>query len=351
VYLKNPTFRDKYFPSEAAEEYQHMLVYAGKKLPLVDKMITHIIPEEQPRWLKFQKGEIDILDLSKDKSASEILDSNNQLTASLQKKGMQILQIPSISTGYIVFNNTLDLFKNNLKLRQAMSLAFDGAGYNRLFHDNRAVLAHATVPPSLAGYQKDYVNPYRVYDVEKAKQYLAEAGYPGGKGLPEITLDISIGPIFRQKGEFFQKCMNQIGIKVTLAENIFPELTKKLSNKATMLHAISWSADYPDAENFFQLFYGHNELGIGIYFNHPLFNALYEKASSLADSPERTILYEQLNQIIGELVPAICLVHQQYTFIQQGWLKNFNYSDFHYGTEQYLDIDEDQKKILSTNLK
>ncbi|OJW69577.1 MAG: hypothetical protein BGO68_04885 [Candidatus Amoebophilus sp. 36-38] len=351
VYLKNPTFRDKRFPNEAAEEYKHMLAYADKKLPLVDKIIMHIIPEEQPRWLKFQKGEIDVLDLSKDKTATEVLDSNNQLITSLQKKGVQVLQIPSISTGYIVINNTLDLFKNNLKLRQAMSLAFDAAGYNKLFHENRAVLAQSTVPPGLAGYQTDYVNPYRVYDVEKAKRYLAKAGYPGGKGLPEITLDIATGTIFRQKGEFFQKCMNQIGIKVKLVENIFPELLKKLGNKATMLHTISWSADYPDAENFFQLFYGRNEPGLGIYFNNPAFNDLYEKASVMPDSPKRTMLYEQLDQMIGEQTPAICILHQKYTFIQQGWLKNYCYSDFHYGTEQYFDIDEGQKKALSTNLK
>lgn len=351
VYHKNPNFRDKFFPNEAAEEYQQMLAYAGKKLPFVDKVITHIITEEQPRWLKFNKGEIDILDLTRDNPNPEILDSNNQLLPSLQTKGVQLLQMQSISTSYIVFNNSLDLFKNNVRLRQAMAIAFDAVGYNKLFYQNKGIVAQSTVPPGLAGYQKDYVNPYSKYNIEKAKEYLVEAGYPGGKGLPEITLDIATGTNSRQKGEFFQKCMNQIGIKVKLIENIFPELLKKIANKSTMLHTISWSADYPDAEDFFHLFYGRNEPGLGIYFNDSGFNALYEKAAFMYDSPARTAIYERLNQKIAELVPAICVVHARYIFLQQGWVKNYCYSDFHYGTEQYFDIDLDKKVALSLNHK
>jgi ABC-type transport system substrate-binding protein len=350
VYHKNPNFRDKRFPNEAAEEYKHILAYAGKKLPLVDKIITHIIPEEQPRWLKFQKGQIDILDLTIDKTAATVLGSNNELIPSLQTKGMKLLQVPGISTTYLILNNSLELFRNNPKLRQAISMSLDLAGYNKLFYEGRALIAESTVPPGLAGYQKDYVNPYRVYDVKKAKQYLAEAGYPDGKGLPELTLDIPTGTTPRQKGEFFQKCLSKIGIKVKIIENIFPELIKKLGNKATMLHNMTWSADYPDAENFFHLFYGPNEPGIGAYFNDPTFNDLYEKASVMNDSPARTVLYERLNQIIAEQLPAICFIHPKNIFIQQGWVKNYCWSDFHYGTEQYFDVDMDQREALISKL-
>jgi len=350
VYHKNPNFRDEYFPKEAAEEYKHLLVaYAGKKLPFVDKIITHIINEEQPRWLKFKKGHLDFLDLTRDQTASTVLDSKNELVQSLHEKGMKIFQIPSISTSYIIFNNYLDLFKNNPKLRQAIAMSLDIEAYNKLFHEGRAIIAQSTVPPGLAGYQKNYVNPYQ-YNVEKAKQYLAEAGYPDGKGLPEITLDIPLGTTFRQKGEFFQKYMQKIGIKVKIIENIFPELLKKSFNKTTMLHTISWSATYPDAEIFFNLFYGPNEPGLGIHFNDPTFNALYEKTSLMNDTPARTALYEQMNQLLGEQVPSVFLVHHQNIFIQQGWLKNYCWSDFHYGTEKYFDIDMEQKAALSSKL-
>jgi len=260
VYHKNPTFRDKYFPSEAAQEYKHMLVDAGKKLPFVDKIVTHILSEEQPRWLKFKKGQVDIIDISRDNIALEVI-QDNKLIPALQKKGAQLFSALEIGTNFIVFNNAHPLFKDNLKLRQAMSMAFNGPKYNKLFYQGAAMLAQSILPPGLAGYRADYVNPYRTYNLGKAKQYLAEAGYPQGKGLPVLTLEVVTNSTARQKGEFFQKCMQAIGIKIKLVENIFPELVKKIQTEATMLHAITWTVEYPDAENFFQLLYGPKQPG------------------------------------------------------------------------------------------
>ena len=349
VYHKNPTFRDKRFPSEAADEYQHMLAYAGKKLPLVDKVITYILPEEHPRWLKFQKGQIDVISLAS--VALEVV-QNKELIPALKEKGMQLFQEPEVGTSYIVFNNGHPLFKDNLKLRQALSLAFDGQKYNELFHKGAAMLAQSILPPGLAGYRADYVNPYRAYDVEKAKQYLAEAGYPGGKGLPEITLDVTSTTDVRQRGEFFQKCMSKIGIKIKVVENIWPELVKKLQTKATMLHTIVWTAEYPDAENFFQLLYGAsaNQAAIGAYFDDPAFNARYEKAAAMPCSPARTALYERLNQMAAESVPMIYMVHRPTIALYQGWVKNYTLPDCICGIEQYFDIDLDQKQALLPKL-
>jgi ABC-type transport system substrate-binding protein len=86
--------------------------------------------------------------------------------------------------------------------------------------------------------------------------------------------------------------------------NTWPELVKKTQNKTTMLHVMSWGAQYPDAENFFQLFYAPGKpTGLGVYFNDEAFNALYQQAAAMPDSPARTALYEQLNQMLGERVP------------------------------------------------
>ncbi|WP_044282711.1 ABC transporter substrate-binding protein [Candidatus Amoebophilus asiaticus] len=343
VYRKNPTFRDKRFPSESIEEYKHMLAYAGKQLPFVDKIVTYILTEAQPKWLKFKKGDLDIIDITKDKIALDVV-RNGELIPDLKEKGINLYSVAELSTTYVVMNCANPLFKDNLKLRQAMALAFDKEGYNKLFHNNTAVVAQSTVPPGLAGYREDYINPYGIYDIEKAKQYLAEAGYPEGKGLPELTLDAGPDAELRLKGEFFQKCMAKIGVRIKVVGNIFPELIKKINNQATMLHSISWSADYPDAQNFFMLLYGpYQPGGIGSNLNDSAYDALYEKAVAMLDSPERTRLYEQLNEMIAEKTPFICTVHFPHTGLQHGWVKNYCWSNFHYGTEQYFDIDLEQK--------
>lgn len=351
IYCKNPNFRDKYFPSQGAEKYKFMQAYAGKKLPLVDKVIAYILPEEQTRWLKFKKGELDIIDISTDNAGLELI-TNKKLAPELIEKGVHLFQELDLATSFIVFNNLNPIFRDNLKLRQAMSMAFDAKQYDELFSHGVALLAQSIIPPGLAGYRDDYQNPYRVYNIEKAKAYLAEAGYPDGKGLPEITLDVAASTDARQKGEFFQQCMKKIGIHIKVVQNIFPELVKKINTKATMLHSISWKATYPDAENFLQLLYGSNELGIGCCFNDPEFNSLYEKAVAMPDSPARTKLYEQLNKIAAEKVPMIYLIHRPHTALYQGWVKNYANAICTSGTEeQYIDIELAEKSTLFPKLQ
>ena len=343
VYHKNPTFRDKRFPSEAAEEYQHMLDYAGQKLPFVDKIVTHILTEEQPRWLKFQRGQIDCMDISRDNIATEIIE-NRALIPSISAKGIRLFQVPTVSTGYFVINNAHPLFKNNPKLRQAMSLAFDRDRYNQLFHNGTVTIAQSAIPPGLAGYQASYKNPYCEYNVDKAKQYLAEAGYPNGTGLPIITLDTVSDTVGKQHAELFQQCMKVIGIQVNVVTNTWPELSKKKQKKTTKIHAMGWIGDYPDAESFLQLFYAPgNPTGLGVNFNDGKFNKICERAFAMPDSPARTALYEQLNQMLGELVPVIYTSHRPYFALYQSWVKNYCWTDFHYGTEQYFDVDRSRK--------
>jgi len=350
VYHKNPTFRDKRFPNEAAEVYQHLLADAGKKLPLVDKIITHILPEEQPRWLKFQQGTIDVVNVAGDNIALEVVRGDG-LTPQLQEKGIQLFLEPEQSTSFFMINNNHVLFKDNIQLRQALSIAFDRQRYNELFHNGTAVLAQSIVPPGLSGYQKDYINPYNTYDLVKAKQLLAAAGFPEGKGLPTIILDVNATTSYRQKGEFFQKCMERIGVTIKVVPNIFPELIKKINQKKTMMHALSWSSDYPDAENFLQLFYKSDQnVGVGANFNNAAYNTLYEQAASMQPSDARTALYEQLNRMVAEHVPAIYSVHQAHPVLYHGWIKNYLWSDCCYGTEQYLNIDLAQKQVLKAKL-
>ena len=95
------------------------------------------------------------------------------LLPALQKKGFQLFCEPEVNTIFFAMNNGHPLFKDNLKLRQALSFAFDRERYIKLFHNNNAILAQSIIPPGLVGYDENYVNPYAIYDLERAKQLLA----------------------------------------------------------------------------------------------------------------------------------------------------------------------------------
>lgn len=296
----------------------------------------------------FEQGKLDVIDIRGSFAAEVVQDGH--LIPKLQEKGVQLFSAPDLATELFGINNSLALFKDNVKLRQAMSMAFDRHRYNELLFRGVSTVAQSIIPPGLAGYQEDFINPYNVYDLVKAKQLLAEAGYPLGQGLPTITLDIGPDTNARHQGAFFKTCMERVGIKIQVVTNIFPALMKKLDQKKTMVHTLSWVADYSDADTFLQTLYkGASRLGA--YFNDDVYDALYEKATVMQPSAERTALYRQLNHIVAECVPVLCTGHPVYRGLYQGWVKNYCWCNFIYNTEQYIDVDLAQKKLYRPSAK
>ncbi|MEK6623499.1 MAG: ABC transporter substrate-binding protein, partial [Bdellovibrionota bacterium] len=161
TYTKNPKFRTKLYPSEASDEYKKLgyLDDAGKTLPLIDKVIVTILEEDQPRWLNFQKGNLDYIGIPKDNFASALTPSR-QLSDDLAKKGIQLMIEPSLDVTYTAFNHENPLFQN-VKLRRAMSLAYDVNKSNELFYNGTALPAQSVIPPGIAGYKHDYLIPWR----------------------------------------------------------------------------------------------------------------------------------------------------------------------------------------------
>jgi oligopeptide transport system substrate-binding protein len=348
TFTKNPTFREKFYPSDASPEFKDLLADAGKRLPLVDKVIVNVMVETQPAWLKLNKGEIDYYSVPKDNFASAVKD--NKLTDELVKKGFILEIAPQLDVTYTAFNFENKLFLNK-KLRQAMYAAFDEAKSNTLFYNNTAFEAQSIIPPGIAGNIKGYKNPYKGPNLELAKKLLAEAGYPGGKGLPELKYDISDSTASRQSAEFFQKQMEQIGVKIKILSSPWPEFQAKVKKKSVEIYGLAWGADYPDAENFLQLFYGPNKSpgANGSNYDNPAFNKAFEDAVVMQDSPERTAKYEKLNKFLAEEVVALFGVHRQAYIMKHGWLKNYHPTDLHHDMVQYLNIDTQKKAELLKN--
>jgi oligopeptide transport system substrate-binding protein len=353
VYTKNPNFRDMFYPTEGmpGDKEKGLLKDAGKKLPLVKKVIYNILPEEQPRWLNFLKGKVDKNDIPKDDFQNVVTPSKG-VTDTLAEKGIGLEISPDLDITYIVFNHDDPLFKDNVKLKQAMSLAYNTAESNTLFYNDTAILAQTPIPPGIGGYDENYKNPYMQYDVEKAKKLLAEAGYPGGKGLPAIEYETLSKTTSRQMAEFFKKQMEQIGVNIKINTQTWPQLTEKVKKRKAQMYGMAWLGDYPDAENFLQLIYGPNQAPgpNGANFDNPDFNKRFEKITKMQPGPERAKLYGQLAQEYSEKVPWILGMHRTSYVMKHSWLKNYKFSTFEYGNAQYWDVDLKVKKELINKL-
>ncbi len=350
VYTKNPTFREKFFPSEGEEgdDKLGLLADAGKKIPLVDKIIVDIIVESQPKWLGFQKAKADLLEIPKDNFDSAVV-GGKELAPDLKAKGIRLFANAMLDVTFFAFNHDDPTFKANKKLRQAMSLAWDRAEANKLFYNSSAIEAQSVIPPGLGGYRKEFKNPYVKFDLEQAKKLLAEAGYPKGKGLPTITVQTRNETVARQIIEHFAKCQERIGIKVKVGMNTWPELINKVTKRQHQLYTMAWGADYPDAENFLGLLYCPNSSpgSNGSNYCNPDFDALFKTATVLQDSPERSSMYEKMNEMVAIENPWIFGFHRTKFYLSHAWLKNFKFMEFNHTQFQYLNVDLEVKKELS----
>jgi ABC-type transport system substrate-binding protein len=166
--------------------------------------------------------------------------------------------------------------------------------------------------------------------------------------LPEIKYDFPDSTTSRQIAEYFQKQMEQIGVKIKLSASPWPEFNARVKKKSIEMFGLAWSADYPDAENFLQLFYGPNKSpgANGTNYDNPAFNKEFEAAVQMQDSPERTARYIKLNKFLAEEAVSLFGVHRQAYTLKQGWIKNYHHSDLHHDSIQYLDVDTVKKAEL-----
>ena len=350
VYNRNPKFREKLYPSEGEEgdDKLGLLADAGKKLPLVDRIIVDIVVESQPKWLSFQKAKVDLLEIPKDNFDQAVV-GGKDLAPDLKSKGIRLMANPMLDVTFFAFNHDDALFKNNKKLRQALSLAWNREEANKLFYNNAALEAQSVIPPGLGGYRKEFKNPFVKFDLDLSKKLLAEAGYPGGKGLPPITIQTRNETTARQIIEHFAKCMEKIGVTVKVGMNTWPELINKVTKRQHQMYTMAWGADYPDAENFLGLLYCPNSSpgSNGANFCNPEFDALFKQSTILQDSPERSGMYEKMNEMVAMENPWIFGFHRTKFYLSHAWLKNFKFIEFTHTQFQYLNVDLEVKKELS----
>lgn len=327
-YSKNPKYHGSTFPTEgeAGDKEKGLLEDAGKALPFMDKVELNIFTESQPLWLNFLKGNLDYAGIPKDNFDSVIEASTDSLKPEFAKKGLSLLKAPSADVTYIAFNmEDPFLVKAGAKFRQAIALAINEEEKIKLFYNGRGVVAHSPVPPGLAGYDATFKNPWKTYDLEKAKKLLAEAGYPEGKGVPVIPYETSTGAEARQMAEDLQRSLALIGIKIQINVNQFGELLEKIDQKKAMMWGVAWGADYPDAENFLQLLYGPNKAPgpNGSNFNNAEYNKLFEQMRYMHDSPERRKIIFRMMEIFAEQMPWVPSMHREIYTLVHGWTKNF----------------------------
>jgi oligopeptide transport system substrate-binding protein len=342
IYTKNPTFRDVRYPTEgeAADAKAGLLKDAGAKLPMLDKVITEVLPEKQPLWLQFLSGALDLVEIPKD-NFEQAIGPNKELVQEYQAKGYRLHKSVDMEVVHISFNLTDPLLGKLKEVRQAMSMAFNREKFIELFYNGRAVKSEGPIPPGLNGYDPKFKNPMSEYNLPRAKELLAKAGYPGGSGLPVFEHVVQNSTDDRQMADYFASSMAQIGIRIKSQAYTWPEFIASVNHRKNQIFGWAWIADYPDAENFLQMFYsknappGPNDSS----YNNAEYDRLYEESLKLTDSPARTALYKKMVALVTDDAPWIFTAHRVRFELTQSRVLNYKHHAFEHARPLYLKIE------------
>ena len=342
VMVRNPRFRKELYPfqGEPADAQAGLLDDAGQPLPFVDEARWQLIQEDPPRWLTFMRGQLDASGIPKD-FYDQTIDPGRQLKPEMQAKGIVLKKFRDPSTFWYGFNMEDPVIGKNRPLRRAMSMAINRAEYIEIFTNNRAEAAQGPIPPLFREYDPQAVNPNCQYNPDQARELLREAAKINGGSLPRITLSMpGTDTQTRQVGEYVGRAMAQVGLAVEPDYMDWPVFQNKVKTKSTQVFAMGWVADYPDPENFMQLFYSKNISPGPNNFNYqnPAFDVLYEQARVMPESPQRTEIYRRMAQIVQEDCPAVFLVHRVAFVLHYDWLENYKPHVFGYGLLKYQKI-------------
>ena len=349
----NPDFRSFVWNFKASTPEDQKIVKAmqGKKMPQIGEIDIQVMEEGQSRWLSFIKDEVDLFALDGELTVQALQDG--KLKPELVKKGVQLSRItdPSIDYHYWNMQNPIvgGLSKDKIALRRAMAMAFSADNYINILQKGDSQKLQAPIPSGVVGYDPNYRSsiPYSVKAanllLDRYHYKVAADGWrtqPNGKPLViEMTLS---GNNLRsqQQAEFWKKTLDSIKIKMTTKSMPFAEALKLEKQCKTMFKASAWIADYPDADNFMQLFYGKN---IKITNNGcvkiPEYDRLYEQAQKMAPSPERDAIYAKMSRLLEVYMPVQVIGARYRNILAQPRVIGFKKHPILPAEWMYIDID------------
>jgi oligopeptide transport system substrate-binding protein len=275
----------------------------GNQLPLLNQIEFTFIKDKNAELKAFQDDKLDMLWGIPVEEIQNIMGSLEEAKDGLNKE-FEVQSINSLNVQYYGFLYTSEVFED-VRVRQAFNYAVDRDSLTNFVLQGEGSAAHNGFVPEMSGYPSETVTGFD-YNPEKAKKLMRDAGFPGGKGFPEITLNLNAsGGVNEKIADAITYMLNK-NLGVNIALNVMPmsELHPKVERGELDFWRFGWIADYPDPSNFLYLFHSKSinqeqETSINYFrYSNPEFDEVYEASLVEINAEKRMKLYAQADQIL-----------------------------------------------------
>jgi ABC-type transport system substrate-binding protein len=303
--------RDQMIVFEAFDEY-----HGGA--PAVERIERPVIKDPATRLNKYKNGEVDFVMLERQDIKG--------LMGTEYEQDLKSYQRPAI--WYVGLNQEVFPQFKDKKVRQAFAMAIDKQRIVKEVLGGHNTVANCIIPPGVPGHREN--GPALPFDPAKAKQLLAEAGFPDGKGFPQLTMT------FREQRPDIELAATQVAADLKKHLNIDVKLQtmewraflEKYNNHQQVFVHMRWAADYLDPQNFISHMlasYGpENKIG----YKNDQFDALCRQADSILDMNERIPLYQQAEDIVLDDAVWVPIYFQNDAELQRPWVREMRESLF-----------------------
>lgn len=302
-----PFVFDKWYRSDRIELSTNA-DYWGTVAPF-KKLTMRVISEASSRAMEIEAGGVDIATLI----------ANNDIEGLKSNKDVQVMSTASYSNTFIGLNCLEGPFTSK-ELRQAVNYALDRQAIVKAIYGNSATVANGPIAPTIWGYNPDVKGYTR--DVAKAKELMAQAGYPNGL---EITMTVSDSTERVDIATMVQNQLKEIGITVKV--NTFENATylDGIINADYEMFVLGWVTNTGDADyGMYEPFYtGMPTWANTAQYSNPEVDALLDIGQQSTDPSVRLDAYYKAQEMIVDDAPWVFLCNKQETAACRSNIKGF----------------------------
>ena len=339
-------YREDFYPTtgDRYANIQNLLSNSRERIPFIKEVNFHVLPTEEGRWKAFHDGLIDILSVPRG-MLPKVLGTGEFGKTELESDGIQVKHFPVQALRWLAFDMRDKVWGKNLNLRRAIAHAIDTDGYISLLSQKTNLKAHSLLVPGLPGYDPSSSLPFR-YDLQLAKDFLAAAGYPGGKGLPVLRYSTRGNQEANiTEAEFLREQLAKIGITLEVEIITFTDFLRLGRAGKLQFFTDNWFFDYPDGENILQLLVGSNAPGINKagYQNGDV-DRWYQELRITSEPVEKIRLMAEITEKVVHDLPWIPLMYESSYVLLAPHVHNYRKSSVARNYVKYLKLGTEDRK-------